>query len=329
MRLKKLKLNKLSILFFIILGLIFIQTLFFAPQELDNSEGQMTRSKIQSMAAHNNSKKAVEHKIQGFHLLENASQNKSWELYADEASGSSDEQWILKKVKVEFFNENQSSFVVTGDIGEIDGQTKNMIIRGQVVTQSSNGYQFVTNDLMFVAKEKQLKSNDQVKMIGPESTGSDGFQLTGLGFIIELSTSRMIIPAQVEAQKTINQKNFFIESQRAEFSNKNQEALFRGQTKMRFGPTRIEAPQALFKYSEKYKALDSITLNDKVYLKDDAKIANCSELIMYLREDKMELNGQPKVQMGDDEIAGEQIVFLDSGKKVKINKVEMKSKELR
>ena len=328
MRLKKLKLNKVSILFFIILGLIFIQTLFFAPQELDNSEGQMTRSKIQNMAAQN-SKKAVEHKIQGFHLLENASQNKAWELYADEASGSSDEQWILKKVKVEFFNENQSSFVVTGDIGEIDGQTKNMIIRGQVVTQSSNGYQFVTNDLMFVAKDKQLKSNDQVKMIGPDSRDGDGFQLTGLGFIIELNTSRMIIPAQVEAQKIINQKNFYIQSQRAEFSNKNQEALFLGNTNMRFATTRVDAPQALFKYSEKYKALESITLSDKVHLKDEAKIADCSILTMYLIEDRMVLNGQPKVQMGDDEIAGEEIVFLDAGKKVKINKVEMKSKELR
>jgi len=329
MRLRKLKLNKISFLFFVIVGLIFIQTLFIAPQELDNSDGVITKSKLQNMANQSQSKKSVEHKMQGFHLMENANHSKGWELYADEATGSSDDQWVLKKVKVEFFNENLSSFVVTGDVGEIDGQTKNMIIRGQVVTQSSNGYQFVTNDLMFVAKDKQLKSNDLVKMIGPESKENDAFQLNGQGFIIELQTSKMIIPENVEAHKIINKKNFLVVSQRAEFSNKNQEAFFIGQVKMNFGTTHVSAPQALFKYSDKNRSLDTITLRDQVFLKDETKTAQCKVLIMHLLEDKMTLSGQPKVQMGEDEIQGDEIIFLDGGKKVKMNKVKIQSNDLK
>jgi len=34
----------------------------------------------------------------------------------------------------------------------------------------------------------------------------------------------------------------------------------------------------------------------------------------------MTMRGQPKVVQGEDEIKGHEIVFLDGGKKVKINK---------
>ncbi len=36
-----------------------------------------------------------------------------------------------------------------------------------------------------------------------------------------------------------------------------------------------------------------------------------------------------KVQMGEDEIQGEEIVFLEGGKKVKINNVKIQSKEIK
>ncbi len=38
----------------------------------------------------------------------------------------------------------------------------------------------------------------------------------------------------------------------------------------------------------------------------------------------MTLRGQPKVQQGEDEIVGKEIVFLDGGKRVKINQVVIK-----
>lgn len=333
MLLRKLKLNKISIFLFVVISLIFIQALLMAPQEISPSEttksSVATKEQLEKLAEQKKSnRKAVEQKMVGVHLVENSNNTKGWELHADEASGSSEELWVLKKVKVEFFNENESSFVVSGDIGEINGQTKNMVIRGQVVTQSSNGYQFETNDLNYVASDKKLISESLVRMLGPDDKNGAGFKLTGQGFKIDLTTNKMYIESNIEASKTIDGKNFNVTSNAAEFSNKNQEALFSDNVNMSFEKTKITAPQAFFRYSERQKALESILLKDHVVLKDEGKSAVCQQLLMNLIEDIMTLSGHPKVQMGEDEIQGEEIVFLEGGKKVKINKVKIDSKKI-
>lgn len=323
------KLNKGTILFFIIVGLIFVQTLFFAPQDIEDaakSEHQSTKKTLENQRDQN--RKAVEQKLVGIHLVENSNNQKGWDLKADEATGSSDDQWVLKKVRIEFFSENKSSYIVTGDAGEIDGQSKNIQLRGKVITQTVNGYQFFTNDLVYDAKEKKLKSKDQVQMIGPDDKNGSGFKLEGLGFAIDMVTSKMKILSQVTANKQINKKQFNVSSTSAEFSNKNQEALFDGLVQMNFDTSKISAPQAFFKYNEAKKGLESITLQDKVMLKDFDKEATCEQLVMNLFEDSMVLKGRPKVQMGEDEIAGEEITFLEGGKKVKMKQVKIDSKKV-
>jgi LPS export ABC transporter protein LptC len=198
-----------------------------APQDISPSESNSTsKAQIERMAEQQNKRKAVEQRGIGIHIVENANNQKGWELYADEAAGSSEDHWVLKKVKVEFFNENESSFVVSGDIGEIDGQTKNMVIRGQVITQSSNGYQFETNDLNYVASEKKLMSDSIVRMVGPDDDNGQGFKLNGQGFMIDIVKNKMYIESNIEASKSVENKVFNVTSLAAEFSNKNQEALF-------------------------------------------------------------------------------------------------------
>lgn len=301
-----------------------------APQEINSSEGATTsKSQIERLARQNTEKKSIEQNMTGVHLVENSGNDRGWELRADEATGSSDELWVLKKVKVEFFSENISSFVVSGDIGEIDGRTKNMLIRGKVVTQSANGYQFITNDLKYYAEGKILRSDDSVEMIGPEDKKGAGFHLNGQGFKIDILKNKMFIESDIEASKDIDSKMFNVVSNEAEFSNKNQEALFSGNVIMTFDKTRITAPQAFFKYSEKLKLLESITLRDKVNMQDEGKTAVCKVLKLNLVDDSMTLSGQPKVQMGEDEIQGDEIIFLEGGKKVKINNVRIQGKELR
>lgn len=328
MLLRKLKVNKLTILFIFILSLIFLQVLLIAPEEIGSTDTQLTKNKIEKMAQQQGSQKAIEQKMKGVHLVENANNQKGWELQADEATGSSDEQWILKKVRVEFFSEDLSSFVVVGQVGEVNGQTKNMIIRGEVTTTSSNGYQFVTNDLYYDAAEKKLKSLDQVKMLGPDEVNGTGFELTGTGFTADIVKDTMRIENNVVAEKVIDNKNVRIKSDSAEFSNKNQEAGFFGQVYMNYDKSVLTAPEAYFKYSSTLKAVEFVTLKDKVTLKEDNKSATCRLLQMNIPKNTMTLSGQPKVQMGEDEIQGEEIIFLDGGKKVRMNKVTIKGQKI-
>ena len=210
-----------------------------------------------------------------------------------------------------------------GDIGEIDGATKDMNIRGNVVTSSTNGYQFKTDSLKYISKEKLMKSDDSVFMQGPPDKKGEGFKLKGTGLLVDLNTNKMKILSHVEADKMIDLKKFNLTCDSAEFSNTTEEALFLGQVRMILGSSHLAAPQARFFYSKAQKSLEKILLTGGVRLVEKDKVATCNELEIDLLEDKMILRGQPKVQQGEDEIHGDEIVFLENGKKVKINRVNV------
>ncbi|MFZ3228704.1 MAG: LPS export ABC transporter periplasmic protein LptC [Pseudobdellovibrio sp.] len=294
-----------------------------SPRVLEKKNEDLTQYQQLQALAQNQKKDAVEQKMTGVHLVENDENKKSWELFASEGSGTSDAQWVIKKVKVQFFSKDNMSYTVMGEVGEIDGTTKDMIIRGDVLTTSTNGYQFKTDSLRYSAKDKMMRSSDSVFMEGPPDTKGAGFKINGVGLEVDIDKNTMNILSSIEAKKKIDQKDFRLTSDRAEFSNTNQEALFTGNMKMKLGESNIKAASAQFFYSSLKKSLDRILVTGGVSLTEADKKATCRELDINLPEDKMTLRGQPKVQQGDDEINGQEIVFLEGGKKVKINQVNL------
>lgn len=324
MRLRIRKLNRYSILVIILVIFIFMEILVISPKTLERPDDEYSEfEKIQALA-NADKKDAVEQKMLGVHLVENSENEKGWELFATEANGASYTQWVLKKVRVQFFTQDNASFTVTGDVGEIDGDTKDMIVRGNVKTTSSNGYTFTTDSLKYRADTKSMTSSDAVYMKGPSDRRGTGFKLNGVGLLVDVTKNKMTILDQVEAFKVIDGKNFKLNSQTAEFSNKSQEALFSGNVKMKYGPSYVESPKAYFTYSQKTQNLQKILLNKNVKLFEENKKATCEELEIDLEEDKMTLRGQPKVVQGGDEIQGQEIVFFEGGKKMKINKAVLK-----
>lgn len=319
------KINKSAVILGLILFLIFIQILIVNPTEVGSSTSQdlKTTEQIKNLANSQKNQKSVEQQMKGIHLVENSNRLKGWELFAEEANGSTDAQWILKKVKIEFFSEDQSSYTVVGDVGEIDGATKNILIRGQVVTTSTNGYLFKTNDLRFIADTKSLKTDDSVIMKGPADQSGTGFELNGIGFNIDLNKNKMSILSLVQAHKVIHQKKFDLTSNQAWFSNKNQEGQFTGDVRLTYNKTMIKSPEAVFKYSSEEKKLKTIVLADVVTMKESDRSATCRELEMNLDLDQMILRGSPKVRMQDDEITGNEIIFSENGQKIKINNVKV------
>lgn len=320
MRLKIPKLNKFSVLFFFLSLFVFFEILIMSPSLLETSDEENLEIEKTIQLVSDRKKNEVEQKMQGVHLVENSDNERGWELFANEATGTADSQWMLKNVKVQFFSENKSNFLVTGDVGEIDGTTKDMVIRGRVTTVSSNGYIFRTDTLRYSAKQKIMTSVDPVEMQGPADNSGAGFRLTGEKLLVEIVKNKMSILDKILATKVIQEKDFKLTSVRADFSNKNQEATFSGDVKMNLGSMNVQAPIAVFNYSNKSRDLYRILLLKGVEFYENDRKGICQELEIDLVENKMTMRGQPKVQQGEDEISGQEIVFLDGGKKVKINR---------
>ncbi len=329
MRLTKLKLskifNKSFVVYFTLFVFVVLQIYFFIPSIKENSwmGSNPTSDQFKALA---NEKKSIEQKMQGVHLLENDKDKKGWELFAEEATGSKDEQWMLKKVKVRFYSDEMSSFTVTGDVGEVDGQSKNMTIRGNVLTESSNGYFFETSELRYLAQQKKLYSDDAVNMRGPDDINGKGLVLTGQGLEIYVADSKIKILHQVEARKNVENKKFKLNSDSSIFSNKDREASFAGDVKLLYDSMVLKAPFAEFKYSKAKDVLEIVRVFDQVEMTDLNKTGTCAELIVNILQDTMTMNGQPKVRMGADEIQGDQIIFSEKGKKVKISQMKLERK---
>lgn len=320
-RLTRLKLNRSSIFVFLAAIVIFIEVVVMFPQllEKDTDDTSDLNADIEN-SGQQDDKNEIEQKMQGFHLVENNDNEKGWELFGNEAVGKTDGQWILKTVRVKFFSKNLLSYTVTGDVGEIDGKTKDIIIRGNATTTSSNGYSFKTDQVRYISKQKLMTSVDQVLMTGPKDNGGPGFQLTGEKLLVDMNKNKMSILDKIVAHKKVSGKDFNLTSVRADFSNNSQEATFIGNVQMKLGETNVRAPMATFQYSNAKKQIERIIMSDKVEFVDADKKGFCQELIFDLAENKMTMRGQPKVLQGEDEIKGHEIVFLDGGKKVKINK---------
>lgn len=297
-----------------------------SPSQLEQKNEDVIDPDKKTVFETENKKNVVDQKMRGIHIVENGGNDKGYKLFANEAVGTADLKWVLKAVNVQFFNANKANYTVTGDIGETDGISKDIVIRGRVTTSSTNGYSFKTDTLRYSAQQKIMTSIDAVVMEGPADKSGKGFRLTGEKLLVDLTKNKMSILDKIVTVKVINEKNFRLTSVRADFSNLNQEAVFSGDVKMNLGTFYVQAPLAQFIYSDTNKSLVKILLKQGVAFVEGDRSGTCNELEMDLNQNKMTLRGQPKVQQGEDEIRGQEIVFIDGGKKVKINKISKESK---
>ncbi|MCX7979343.1 MAG: hypothetical protein N2578_10105, partial [Bdellovibrionaceae bacterium] len=93
------------------------------------------------------------------------------------------------------------------------------------------------------------------------------------------------------------------------------------------GTALITAPEARL-VPTSHGSLSLIELKGGVMLSDGPRRAMSQTLSLDLAQNQFTFDGQPKVYHGDDEISGERIVFLEGGRKVKIEKIRAKLEKL-
>jgi LPS export ABC transporter protein LptC len=310
--------NLKRVLFSLLLIFIIVEVIFIFPKKLETANTVVDSNTLSQ------EKEKAEQKMDGVHLVEAQKGNRDWELFAEKARGYQGEgDWFLKKVKVQFYNQNRIDFVVTGEEGEIDGKTRNIKVKGKVVTKSNNGYTFYTEELFYHSAQRKIISPGKLKMTGPNDEQGEGLVLDGYNMHVLVDSSEMKIFKDVQANKKLkDQQNLKIQSESALFSGLNKEAHFENNVTLLYNQMVIEGPDCFFNYSADMKTLEFIRLKGGVSAKDKKRRAVSQELEVNLRNNMFKFNGNPKIYQDDDEIKGEEILFLDGGKKIKIQKVK-------
>jgi LPS export ABC transporter protein LptC/lipopolysaccharide transport protein LptA len=266
----------------------------------------------------------AEQRMKGVHLVESQQGKRDWELFSESATGSQGKgTWNLKQVRVLFYNMEKIEYTVTGDEGAIDSKTKDLRIRGHVVTKSANGYIFETPSIFYSAYDRRIESPEQVVMRGPRDGNGEGLHLRGSDMLVHVDQSRMLIRGKVTAEKELkDQKKLLVEADSAEFSGKNREARFIGKVSLTYNKMKIEGPEAVFGYSKNADILSTVQVLGGVKVSDVDKFASSDRLDVDVLQNILTFRGKPKIIQNDDELTGDEITFLDGGKRVKVNRVK-------
>lgn len=323
--------NLRNILFIILLIGLFVEVLIIFPnklehQEKDNAPIELSHNdkddKDKDKEEKDKPKPAPAQKAKGIHLVETQQGSRDWELFSESAEGNESASWELKNVRVLFYNKEKLGFTVTGERGSIDGKSKDLHIRGNVVTKSENGYVFKTQSIFYNAKKRQIQSPEKVNMQGPKDEMGDGFVLDGANMLVLVDDNRMTINQNVRGSKKFKDgKEFFIQSDRADFSGQSRQAKFVGNVELKYATLRMQGPAAIFQYKGKTDLINYIQMQGGVRVNDVDKVATADTVNLDLLQNIFTFRGKPKVIQNSDELTGDEIIFLDGGKKVKVEKV--------
>jgi len=320
-----------NIAFIALLIFLFVEILIIFPSKLQQEDDKALRARVEEQERRQmaNGDKAespsamADQRMGGIHLVESQQGLRDWELFAQSAEGSQGTgAWKLHQVKVLFYTKEKVEFTVTGDEGSIDSKSKDLSILGNVVTKSVNGYTFQTPSVFYSSQKRLIESPEDVTMRGPRDNTGEGLLLKGRHMFVTVDDSKMIIKESVTARKPMKEgKTFDIAADSAEFSGKNREGKFLGKVRMTYDNMHLEGPEASFLYGSGADILSSVAVKGGVKVSDADKFATAQSVDLDLLANKYIFKGSPKIIQNNDELSGEEIIFLDGGKKVKIDKV--------
>ncbi len=273
----------------------------------------------------------VDQSIKGMHMLETQEGAKEWELWADQAvSLKSKDMLQLQKVKAIFFSDRGVTFTVTGNKGSVQVKSKNLRVDGDVVTRSSNGYVFRTQQVEYDSQTRLLFAPERVEMFGPKDGQGHSLRLNGTGMQASLEKSSMEVLHDVKAEKALDKsRKAFIRSQMSQFSGRDRTAKFIGDVILDVDSMRITGPAAEFEWDNKAEALRSVNFTGGARVSDADKWATAQNVRVDFDQNRFVFRGNPRVVQNNDELRGEEIIFFDGGRRVQVQRARAKVDEKR
>jgi LPS export ABC transporter protein LptC len=125
---------------------------------------------------------AAELKLDRVHYTETREGMKEWELEATSAVYYREQNLLaLEKVRATFYGKNQETYMLVGEKGRYNTETKVIEVYDGVEVDCSLGYQLRTQGLRYQADQRELSTSDPVEMKGPD------MQVEGVGMVVELN----------------------------------------------------------------------------------------------------------------------------------------------
>lgn len=259
--------------------------------------------------------------ITNFYLVDAKAAKKDFELWSTVANKPMGEpEWQLKEVKVQFYTDS-AVYTVFGDRGSVNEAKSGMVIEGNVRMNSSNGYLFFTDKLIYSAQKKEIISDSKVSLEGPKEV-EGRLHLEGVGLFVDLNKSHMLLKDKVRGYKPMSDGRMMkISSQHAEFSGKNKSVQFKNNVLIEAQQMKVRGNFAKFQYKD--KKLDTLYMDGGIHMQDQNKMGTAGEAIVYFNEDKYIFRKKPFVTQSENELIGDEVIILDRGKRVQVRNAKI------
>ncbi len=308
---KKIILAFVALLLFVLV----VEILLFSPRDVNRAKPIEVAEIVQDVED-----EIPVQQLSDIHLMESNEKGKEWELTSKEAAlFSTQGVWKLTEVSSTLFGESEARYDVSGDRGRVFVEKKDMVIDGNVKILSSNKYEFHTDKAFYSSGIRQLEAPGPILMEGPGNQSGKSLRLTGLGMIAKLETNQIYILNEVKANRTLKDGQVIsIQSDSAEFSGKENLARFVRNVVVDLGGSRITGPQAEFFYDKETNDVKSMSVIGGIKISDIDKFAEAERIDMFFAEKRYILKGKPRVVQNNDELQGEEIVFLRNGQEIEV-----------
>ena len=137
----------------------------------------------------------VDLQVRDVHYTEVGDSGVKWEIRADAARyQKKDNLALFDKLAVKLIMKDGKTFVMTGDHGRLNTESKDMEIEGNVGIVSENGDRFKTDRLRYRNSDKVIETDRPVAM------ENRSVQVSGVGMVVSLEGKTVAILSQVRAQ---------------------------------------------------------------------------------------------------------------------------------
>jgi LPS export ABC transporter protein LptC len=136
----------------------------------------------------------VDLQVRNVHYTEVGESGMKWEITADTARYQKRENMaFFDKVTVRLVTKDGKTFVMTGDRGRFNTESRDIEIDGNVGIVSENGDRFTTERLQYRDADKVMATDRPVTM------ESRSVRVSGVGMILALDGQKLTILSQVRA----------------------------------------------------------------------------------------------------------------------------------
>lgn len=133
-------------------------------------------------------------RIKDVFLTEDKRGTKAWELKAEWARMyRADNKTLLEDIRVKVFVEGRKPIHMTGEAGELDNESKDIRIRGNVEVVSEDGYTLRTEELRWCNEQREIVTKSPVWIAGKT------FRLSGNGLRVKVDNQQFWLESNVKA----------------------------------------------------------------------------------------------------------------------------------